>query len=61
MRYSPSMQTCYPEQIKYPSLPDDLITFDDALFNEWCNTPGAQLAALKGKVVIVPPPAPVEE
>lgn len=55
MRFSPSTGTCYPETLDYPTLPDDVVSFDDTIWQEYCTTPGAKLAVQSGKVIVVAP------
>ena len=54
MRFSPTNSSFYPEDINYPSLPDDLVTVTDQEFNDAINARanGASLSYVNNNIVI---------
>jgi len=60
MRFSPSTGSMYPENIKYPNLPDDLVSISAAQVSAILNRPsGSTVQFINNELVITdPPPLP---
>jgi hypothetical protein len=59
MKYSKITGCFYPEEIKYPSLPSDVVDVPQADFNAaMARNVGDTLALINNRIVIVPAPAP---
>ena len=62
MRFSPSVGTCYPVEINYSELPEDLVEITDEEFNAYLNREaGSTVTYVDGTLVITAPEGPTLE